>query len=171
MVVPRRTIPGRPAMAFGDRLREGHLDDSRRADESSPRTQGTPSGSGSRRGDRGPPLLGWQPPGGSHRSRVGRSPRGFSPSDPRPSILRGMRSSFREGYGETGVAHEVAEACLDHRVGSTAEQAYARSDPLERRRELMEAWGRCQSRRSRPAIMNRWPRSRPRIGNTRFGPT
>ena len=56
--------------------------------------------------------------------------------------LHGMRSSFRDWCGETGVAREVAEACLAHRVGSAAEQAYARSDLLERRRELMESWGR-----------------------------
>ena len=54
--------------------------------------------------------------------------------------LHGMRSSFRDWCGETGVAREVAEACLSHRVGNAAEQAYARSDLLERRRELMEAW-------------------------------
>ena len=56
------------------------------------------------------------------------------------STLHGMRSSFRDWCGETGVAREVAEACLSHRVGNAAEQAYARSDLLERRRELMEAW-------------------------------
>ena len=53
--------------------------------------------------------------------------------------LHGMRSSFRDWCGETGVAREVAEACLAHRVGSAAEQAYARSDLLARRRQLMEA--------------------------------
>ena len=56
--------------------------------------------------------------------------------------LHGMRSSFRDWCGETGAAREVAEACLAHRVGSAAEQAYARSDLLERRRELVEAWAR-----------------------------
>lgn len=54
--------------------------------------------------------------------------------------LHGMRSSFRDWCGETGVPREVAEACLAHRIGNAAEQAYARSDLLERRRELMEAW-------------------------------
>ena len=54
--------------------------------------------------------------------------------------LHGMRSSFRDWCGETGVAREVAEACLAHRIGSAAEQAYARSDLLARRRQLMEAW-------------------------------
>lgn len=60
--------------------------------------------------------------------------------------LHGMRSSFRDWCGETGVAREVAEACLAHRIGNAAEQAYARSDLLTRRREVMEAWGRYVSR-------------------------
>ena len=58
------------------------------------------------------------------------------------TTLHGMRSSFRDWCGETRVAREVAEACLSHRVGNAAEQAYARSDLLERRREVMESWGR-----------------------------
>lgn len=54
--------------------------------------------------------------------------------------LHGMRSSFRDWCGETGAVREVAEACLAHRVGSAAERAYARSDLLQRRRKLMDAW-------------------------------
>ena len=34
-----------------------------------------------------------------------------------------------------------AEQALDHAVGSQVEQCYARSDVLERRREVMESWG------------------------------
>ena len=41
---------------------------------------------------------------------------------------------------EAGGAPEVAEACLAHRVGSAAEHAYARSDLLERCRQLMQSW-------------------------------
>ena len=52
------------------------------------------------------------------------------------------RSSFRDWCGERGVAREVAEGCLAHKVGSSVEQAYARSDLLERRREVMQRWGR-----------------------------
>ena len=60
--------------------------------------------------------------------------------------LHGMRSSFRDWCGETGVAREVAEACLAHRIGSAAEQAYARSDLLQRRRQLVEAWAHYVTR-------------------------
>ena len=37
------------------------------------------------------------------------------------------------------------ELSLAHRVGSAVEQAYARSDLLEQRRELLEAWGEFAS--------------------------
>ena len=52
----------------------------------------------------------------------------------------GMRSSFRDWCSETGVAREVAEAALAHKVRSQTEAAYARSDLLDRRREVMQAW-------------------------------
>ena len=56
-------------------------------------------------------------------------------------VPHGMRSSFRDWCGEAGVSREVAEAALAHVVRSV-EGAYARSDLLERRRKLMEQWGR-----------------------------
>ena len=62
------------------------------------------------------------------------------------ATVHGMRSSFRDWCGETGVIREVAEACLSHQVGNAAEQAYARSDLLARRRELMDAWGNYLAR-------------------------
>ena len=52
----------------------------------------------------------------------------------------GFRSALRDWCSETGVAREVAEAILAHRVGSSAEQAYARSDLLERRRAALQAY-------------------------------
>ena len=57
-------------------------------------------------------------------------------------VPHGMRSSFRDWCSETGVAREVAEASLAHVLKDKVEAAYARSDLLERRREVMEAWGR-----------------------------
>ena len=54
-------------------------------------------------------------------------------------VPHGMRSSFRDWCGESGVPRELAEACLAHVVGG-AEGAYARSDLLEQRRPVMEAW-------------------------------
>jgi integrase len=56
--------------------------------------------------------------------------------------VHGFRSSFRDWAAEaSGAPREVAEAALAHQVGSEVERAYARTDLLERRRELMDAWG------------------------------
>jgi integrase len=53
----------------------------------------------------------------------------------------GMRSAFRDWAGnETAYPRELAEAALGHVVGDKAEQAYRRSDAIERRRELMQRW-------------------------------
>jgi integrase len=55
--------------------------------------------------------------------------------------VHGFRSSFRDWAGDRSSApREVAEAALAHAVGDKAEQAYHRSDALEKRRALMDAW-------------------------------
>lgn len=55
--------------------------------------------------------------------------------------VHGFRSSFRDWASEAANApRELAEAALAHQVGSDVERAYARSDLLEKRRELMEQW-------------------------------
>lgn len=55
--------------------------------------------------------------------------------------VHGFRSTFRNWAAEVANApREVAEMSLSHRVGSDVERAYARSDLLNRRRELMEEW-------------------------------
>ena len=58
------------------------------------------------------------------------------------ATVHGFRSSFRDWCGERGVARELAEECLSHAVGSSVERAYKRADLLERRREVMDQWGR-----------------------------
>lgn len=53
----------------------------------------------------------------------------------------GFRSAFRDWAGDrTNFSRDVAEAALAHRVGDATEQAYRRSDALDKRRLLMEAW-------------------------------
>ena len=55
--------------------------------------------------------------------------------------VHGFRSTFRDWCGnETHFPREVAEVALAHVVGSAVEQAYRRSDALEKRRALMNAW-------------------------------
>ena len=57
------------------------------------------------------------------------------------ATVHGFRSSFRDWAGEcTHTAHAVMELSLAHAVGSSVEQAYARSDLLAKRRRLMEQW-------------------------------
>ena len=59
------------------------------------------------------------------------------------ATVHGFRSAFRDWAGnETHFARELAESALSHVIGDKAEQAYRRSDALERRRELMDAWAR-----------------------------
>ena len=56
--------------------------------------------------------------------------------------IHGMRSSFRDWAAEQSSASwAVCEAALAHSIGSSTEQAYARTDYLEQRRELMRQWG------------------------------
>ena len=56
------------------------------------------------------------------------------------STLHGFRSSARSWMAESGVPAEVAEACLAHMPRSQVVQAYQRSDLLERRAEVLQAW-------------------------------
>jgi integrase len=60
----------------------------------------------------------------------------------RAVVPHGFRSTFRDWAGETRLeGREVVERALAHWIGNTTETAYARSDLLERRRSLMQAWG------------------------------
>lgn len=55
--------------------------------------------------------------------------------------VHGFRSTFRDWVSETtNTPRELAEISLSHQVGNEVEQAYARSDLLDRRRLLMERW-------------------------------
>ena len=53
----------------------------------------------------------------------------------------GFRSSFRDWAAEkSGASREAIELSLAHAVGTTTEVAYFRSDMLDARRPLMDAW-------------------------------
>jgi integrase len=57
------------------------------------------------------------------------------------ATVHGFRSSFRDWCGDhTSFPRELAEAALAHKVGDETERAYRRSDALEKRRKLMQAW-------------------------------
>lgn len=59
------------------------------------------------------------------------------------AVPHGLRSTFRTWVAErTRFDGDMAEIALFHRVGSKVQQAYDRSDQVEKRRAMMAAWGR-----------------------------
>jgi integrase len=59
----------------------------------------------------------------------------------RPIVPHGFRSTFRTWAEETSrYAHAIIEEAMGHIVGTKVERAYRRTDILELRRVLMEAW-------------------------------
>jgi integrase len=63
------------------------------------------------------------------------------------ATTHGMRSTFKDwARDRTRFDNYVVEAALAHATGDKIEQAYARSDVLEKRRKLMTAWAEfCSS--------------------------
>jgi integrase len=58
-------------------------------------------------------------------------------------VPHGFRSSFRDWCAEaTDTPHAVAEAALAHTVGDKVVAAYQRGDMFQKRRDLMDRWGR-----------------------------
>lgn len=55
-------------------------------------------------------------------------------------VPHGFRSIGRTWMRENGIAHDVAEMCLAHAVGSAVERAYNRADLMQERRQAMERW-------------------------------
>ena len=58
----------------------------------------------------------------------------------KPITMHGCRSTFRDWCAENGVDPVIAEKCLMHATGNEVEQAYQRSDLLDQRRKVMQAW-------------------------------
>jgi integrase len=56
--------------------------------------------------------------------------------------VHGFRSSFKTWASEkTNFDWHAVEMCLSHSVGSAVTQAYLRGNAIEKRRQIMEAWG------------------------------
>ncbi len=61
--------------------------------------------------------------------------------------VHGFRSSFRDWAAEqTATPGDVVEAALAHTIRNKVEAAYRRTNYLEKRRVLMEAWGEFSAR-------------------------
>ena len=66
-------------------------------------------------------------------------------------VPHGMRSSFRDWAAEcTDAPREVCELALAHVNTDRVEAAYRRTDPFERRRDLMQAWADYAVRSQNP---------------------
>lgn len=61
--------------------------------------------------------------------------------------VHGFRSTFRVWADSRGFPFEVAEAALAHKIGLKEVAAYLRTDHLEQRRPMMEAWAQYLSAR------------------------
>jgi integrase len=70
------------------------------------------------------------------------------------ATVHGFRSSFRDWAGNiSSFPRELVETALAHVIGDKAEQAYRRSDALEKRRKLMEAWSAyCTTQKPRKVV-------------------
>jgi integrase len=65
----------------------------------------------------------------------------FDPTDGRPIVPHGFRSTARDWTGEcTAFPRDVCEMALAHALESKVEAAYRRGDLFEKRRRLMDAW-------------------------------
>ncbi|NNC73168.1 MAG: integrase arm-type DNA-binding domain-containing protein [Sphingomonadaceae bacterium] len=61
----------------------------------------------------------------------------------RDETPHGFRSSFKDWAAETtNFANELSEAALAHTIKDKTEASYRRGNLLEKRRSMMEAWGR-----------------------------
>jgi integrase len=72
----------------------------------------------------------------------------LDPTSGKPIVPHGFRATFRTWCEEiTHFPHAVIEEAMGHVVGTAVERAYRRTDVLEQRRALMEAWaGYCEPR-------------------------
>jgi len=68
--------------------------------------------------------------------------------DGRTATVHGFRSSFRDWASENGYSRDLAERALAHTVINKVEAAYHRTDLLDQRRPMMEAWANQIMRKS-----------------------
>ena len=58
----------------------------------------------------------------------------------RTATAHGFRSGYRDWTSENGCNRDLSERVLAHTVRNQIEAAYHRTDLLEQRRDMMEAW-------------------------------
>lgn len=78
----------------------------------------------------------------------------ISDTPERTATAHGFRSSFRDWCSELGYPRDLAERALAHTVENKVEAAYHRTDLLEQRRPMMQAWANfcCQQTTSEKPV-------------------
>lgn len=72
--------------------------------------------------------------------------KGAASSEPgKIATAHGFRSSFRDWASEQGYARDLAERSLAHTILNKSEAAYHRTDLLEQRRPMIDAWAKYVS--------------------------
>lgn len=72
------------------------------------------------------------------------------------AVPHGLRSTFRDWATEFEHDDTMAEISLAHKVGNETENAYRRSNLLERRRALMDEWARYLNSHGDPSFTPRY---------------
>ncbi|EEV6195605.1 DUF4102 domain-containing protein [Escherichia coli] len=70
-----------------------------------------------------------------------RKTKAISDTQGRFAVAYGFRSSFRDWCSEQRYPHDLAERALAHTIRNKSEAAYHRTDLLNERRPMMQAWG------------------------------
>lgn len=87
------------------------------------------------------------------------------------ATVHGFRSGFRDLAGNvSSFPREITETALAHVFGDKAEQAYRRSDALEKRRKLMDAGSAyCEPKTSANIVQlrNFWAKQSTRSANAK----
>ncbi|EHH4353292.1 tyrosine-type recombinase/integrase [Escherichia coli] len=70
-----------------------------------------------------------------------RKTKAISDTQGRFAVAHGFRSSFRDWCSEQHYPHDLAERALAHTIRNKSEAAYHRTDLLNERKPMMQAWG------------------------------
>jgi integrase len=77
------------------------------------------------------------------RMNSGADKKWIDPASARRITAHGFRATFRTWAEEVATfPHAVIEQAMGHQVGTQVERAYRRTDVLDKRRQLMDAWAK-----------------------------